>query len=188
MKIDKSKATKLFIIVLAVATVVLSALILRRVMKRCNCEQYSPQTRIVQTDMMRRMGFNPRTEMNATFVPVGNSGGSWPNPDDQQKCLNAFAQVDMSCQSNPNSDTIACSDYPMFYCDGALRPSGDLDKGNCSYGSAIAYSSDDCTNPRTTLTNGSYLCGGNLGPCDVKICKESAPQNPWGATNICKFN
>ena len=125
------------------------------------------------------------------FVPSGDfNGAQWPNPDDKQKCLSAFNQVDPGCQSNPISDRIACSDYPFFYCNGRLRASGDLDQGNCPYGSPIAYSANECNNPRTTRMDSAYLCGGTLDPCVDKNrsgmnCQAVAPSNPWGATNLC---
>jgi len=123
------------------------------------------------------------------FVPVGTPGGSWPNPNDKQNCQNAFSQVDMSCQSNPNSDKVACSDYPVVYCDGSLQSSGDLNFGGC-ISNAVAYSSDECISPRTVASNGAYLCGGNLDPCVEKEktgmnCSSLAPLNIWNATNVC---
>ncbi len=159
---------KITTIVLAVLAVVLTILLLT---KRCKCgEQYSSNL--------------PK------FVPAGDSGGKWSNSDDQQKCLTAFQNVDMTCQSNPNSDKIACSDFPMFFCNGELRASGDMNYGNCPYGSAVAYSADECSNPRTVRMDGSYLCGGLLDPCVDKEktgmnCKAPAPPNQWNATNVC---
>lgn len=141
--------------------------------------------------LIRRRGEKTNLTNLPRFVPAGDfSGAKWPNPNDVQKCLDAFSQVDMTCQNNPLSDKIACSDYPFFYCNGALRGSGDLDQGNCPYGSPVAYSASECNNPRTTTMNSAYLCGGTLDPCVEKEktrmdCSARAPPNPWGATNMC---
>jgi hypothetical protein len=190
---QKKNVVKGLLLLLALLTTVLSAVVLYRVMKRCRKEPYNALAKVKTVKAMRSLGFNPTSAIVPTFVPSGDPGGKWANPDDEQSCKAAFAQVDMVCQTNPMSDKIACSDYPMFYCDGQLRSSGDLDGGNCSYGAAVAYSAAECSNPRRASSNGGYLCGGSLDPCVAKagtgiLCTTPAPANPWGATNICYPN
>lgn len=181
------------ICVLSLTAVVLAILVYVKINKSCGSgtkANRTPATRALKARAMRALGMDPNSSSkNVKFVPSGSSGGSWPSPDDVGKCQSAFGGVDATCQANPNSDKIACSDYPMVYCDGALQASGDMNFGGCVTG-AVAYNIAECSAPRTVSDNGAYLCGGNVDPCVDKEktgmnCKAPAPPNPWGATNIC---
>jgi len=118
--------------------------------------------------------FIPGSKESCSGLDVSKCQAAWDNPS-----------VDMSCQQNPDSDSVNCSDYPLVYCDGGLQPTGDLNWEGCQ--GCMAYSAAQCTSPLSP-DNNSWLCGGTTGhSCNNKGCNESqnVPLNPWNATGVC---
>lgn len=130
---------------------------------------------------------------NVKFVPASSGMTTWSNPQDMQNCMNAFndPNFDQNCQANPGADPEGCSDYPAVFCslDGTspatMNSTGDLNFNGCQ--GPMAYGPATCKAPLAPVQG--YLCGGSLDPCVPKSsgmnCSQTAPPNPWGATNVC---
>jgi hypothetical protein len=156
--------------ILALVAVVLAALILNKVNKKCSKDTYTRP---------RKVG------------DIGPSaGGERVNPpsDFVSGCQAAF---DSGCASrgvtvnvcggydSNNKMQIGCQDYT------------DMNDTSCYNSNYVAYQRSDCSKPYT-WTSG-YLCGGGSGDPSSNPCPSlsnnvlgPAPNNPYGCTNICQ--
>ena len=170
-------AVKWLMCLLALVAVVLAALILNKVSKKCTKDTYTrPQ---------------PRTRFGGRVKDIGPSAGgnrvNNPPSDFVSGCQNAF---NSGCASdgatvnvcggydNNNVMQIGCQDYT------------NMDDTNCYNSSYVAYQQSDCKKPFAWASG--YLCGGGSGDPSSNPCPSPgsivgvAPPNPYGCTNICQ--
>lgn len=156
--------TKEIIAILSSVLLFLTILIYIKVDKKCNKQGYSPLVKDIGPSAGGNIVQNPPQD----FVTG---------------CQNAFASGCASNQQTVNvcggydgngNMIIGCQDYT------------NMDDTSCSNSSYVAYQASDCTQPYQ-WTSG-YLCGGS----NTSVCPPlssnilgTAPNNPYGCTNIC---